>query len=73
MRDHSGDPAIEEDSEPSRMVGAAVGMIGYPVHRHCRFLYLTSHAARVTAKKMSRHARVKREEAKQGCRSTMSV
>jgi len=30
------------------------------------FLYLTSHAARVTAKKMSRHARVKREEAKQG-------
>ena len=31
------------------------------------FLYLTSHAARATAKKrMSRHARVKREEAKQG-------
>jgi len=30
------------------------------------FLYLTSHAARVTAKKMNRHARVKREEAKQG-------
>jgi len=31
------------------------------------FLYLTSHAPRATAKKRkSRHARVKREEAKQG-------
>jgi hypothetical protein len=30
------------------------------------FLYLTSHAARDGEKRMSRHARVKREEAKQG-------
>jgi len=30
------------------------------------FLYLTSHAARDGKKRMSRHARVKREEAKQG-------
>jgi len=42
-------------------------MIGYPCASSLSFsLYLTSHAAHVTAKKMSRHARVKREEAKQG-------